>query len=237
MQEDFSIQELSDSTGVSVRQIRSYIQQDLIPGPSTLGPKSRYEIDHLRRLKAIRRLREIDGLSVADVRRVLTTSTPEEIELLGQSPLATEDAQISSARSYKARYGRSAAEYARQVRLGSAQEDSNSEIQYSRVEPSVVQRTSRSDHEPGGSLRDRLRIRRRHEEKPGSVSTFTRLLGALRVVTGDRTIRRKSSSAPWVRIQVTPDIELHVRSELADSERANLELIADYMREALTGGE
>ena len=237
MQEDFSIQELSDSTGVSVRQIRSYIQQDLIPGPSSLGPKSRYENDHLRRLKAIRRLREIDGLSVADVRRILTTSSAEEIERLGQSPLTTDDTQIASARSYRSRTGRSAAEYARQVRLGSAQNLDESEVQYSRAEPSVVRRYGGSGSEPPGSFRDRLRLGRREEEKPSSVSAFTRLLGALRVVTGERTIRRKSSSAPWVRIQVTPDIELHVRSELADSERANLELIADYMREALTGGE
>ena len=43
-------------------------------------------------------------------------------------------------------------------------------------------------------------------------------------------------SEEWTKVSITPDIELHVRKEYGDHDMAALELLADYIRDALLGG-
>jgi hypothetical protein len=39
-----------------------------------------------------------------------------------------------------------------------------------------------------------------------------------------------------MKVPITPDMELHVRREYGDYDMAAIELLADYIREALSGG-
>ena len=64
----YDLAELSDRAGVSVRTIRYYIQQGLLPSPESRGPGTRYEREHLDRLKLIRRLQR-EHLPLAEIRR------------------------------------------------------------------------------------------------------------------------------------------------------------------------
>ena len=78
---EHSISELSDLTGIPVRTIRSYIQQGLIPGPHSLGRGATYPDTALDRLFAIKAFREVDGISLEEIRaRFLTLSQSEIIE-------------------------------------------------------------------------------------------------------------------------------------------------------------
>jgi DNA-binding transcriptional MerR regulator len=77
-----SIEQLADRTGVSVRTVRYYISQGLLPGPGSRGKYASYGEDHLARLRLIRRLVEqhvplaeqrerLAAISADDVRRLL----------------------------------------------------------------------------------------------------------------------------------------------------------------------
>jgi len=82
----FDLAELSDRAGVSVRTIRYYIQQGLLPSPEARGPGTRYEREHLDRLKLIRRLQR-EHLPLAEIRRRMEKLDAGAIrELLDRGP-------------------------------------------------------------------------------------------------------------------------------------------------------
>ena len=95
--DSFDLAELADRAGVSVRTIRYYIQQGLLPSPEARGPGTRYEREHLDRLKLIRRLQR-EHLPLAEIRRRMEKLDAGAIrELLDRGP---ERAPGSSAKDY-----------------------------------------------------------------------------------------------------------------------------------------
>jgi DNA-binding transcriptional MerR regulator len=67
------VSELSDRSGVPLSTIKFYIREGLLPrGESTASNQARYAKTHLERLALIRALREVCGLGIDAVRRVLT---------------------------------------------------------------------------------------------------------------------------------------------------------------------
>ncbi len=62
-----------------------------------------------------------------------------------------------------------------------------------------------------------------------------RLVDGLRLLAGEKSVRRQSKSEQWHHIQITPDIELSVRGVPDEQQLARLECVADYLRELLTG--
>lgn len=83
---ELSIQELADAAGVSVRTIRYYIAEGLLPPAGTRGKSAAYGHDHLLRLRLIRRLVE-QHRPLAEIRAKLAGLTSMEI----QSLVDTED--------------------------------------------------------------------------------------------------------------------------------------------------
>lgn len=64
--------ELSKASGVQVATIKFYLRERLLPAGERIGPnQSRYGEEHLRRLRLIRGLLEVGGLSVATARGVI----------------------------------------------------------------------------------------------------------------------------------------------------------------------
>ena len=68
--------ELADRAGVSIRTVRYYIQQGLLPKPDARGPGAHYKEEHLDRLLLIKRMQR-EHLPLAEIRRVLEASTGE----------------------------------------------------------------------------------------------------------------------------------------------------------------
>ncbi|MGV8895758.1 MAG: MerR family transcriptional regulator [Rhodoglobus sp.] len=67
--------ELSDRSGVSVASIKFYQREDLLPESERTSPnQARYDTSHLERLRLIRALVDVGGLSVATVKRVLAAA-------------------------------------------------------------------------------------------------------------------------------------------------------------------
>ena len=48
---------------------------------------------------------------------------------------------------------------------------------------------------------------------------------------------RRTRGEEWVRLEVTPDIEIHVRGQLQSEQLKDFEQLADLMRHILLGSE
>jgi DNA-binding transcriptional MerR regulator len=83
-----SLADLTDRAGVSVRTVRYYIAEGLLPPPNGSGPASYYSPSHLDRLKLIGRLkdaylplkeirRRLDGVEDRELPALLALSDPE----------------------------------------------------------------------------------------------------------------------------------------------------------------
>ncbi|MDO5618601.1 MerR family transcriptional regulator [Kocuria sp.] len=78
------ISALSAQTGVSVATLKFYLRKGLLqPGRPLSRTQADYDHTHVERLRLIRALTEIAGLSLEDVGRVLATLEDPDIERLG----------------------------------------------------------------------------------------------------------------------------------------------------------
>ena len=66
----YSLTELANLAGVSVRTVRYYQSQGLLSSSGTSGPGAKYGEAHLARLRLIRRLQR-EHLPLAEIRRQL----------------------------------------------------------------------------------------------------------------------------------------------------------------------
>jgi DNA-binding transcriptional MerR regulator len=74
--------ELSRETEVPVPTVKYYIREGLLPSGSPRAPnQAEYGQDHVRRLRLIRVLREVGGLGITQVRRVLEAIDAEKLSL------------------------------------------------------------------------------------------------------------------------------------------------------------
>ncbi|NJD59285.1 MAG: MerR family transcriptional regulator [Anaerolineae bacterium] len=86
--EEFFIHELAERAGISVRTIRYYIEEGLLPQPSYQGKYSYYSPSYLDRLELIRRLKE-SYLPLREIREIMNTLSDEEVKHKLLEPSAT----------------------------------------------------------------------------------------------------------------------------------------------------
>ena len=77
--DEYTIQELSDLTGVPRRTIHFYTQQEILPPPEGAGLSTRYAQVHLVRLKLIPILRQ-EGLRLDQIRKYYQSEGLAELE-------------------------------------------------------------------------------------------------------------------------------------------------------------
>ncbi len=78
MNEELTIQDLCDQTGLPRRTIHFYIQQGILPPPQGSGLGARYLPDHLLKLKLIPILRK-QGLRLDDIRQKFQSASSSEL--------------------------------------------------------------------------------------------------------------------------------------------------------------
>lgn len=77
------IAELSRTTGVPVPTIKYYLREGLVPAGERTSPnQAQYDGSHIRRLKLVRALIDVGGLSVAAARSVLDTMDSPGLDVL-----------------------------------------------------------------------------------------------------------------------------------------------------------
>lgn len=162
-----TIEEIAELTGLSVRTIRYYISEGLLPGPGTRGKGTAYSEEHLLRLQLIRVLSE-QRVPLAEIREQLTQLSISEIKAL----LGEESHRLSE------RKRASEAESPRQYISALL-----SQARIARLAPPQMQNPASSRDSSG---------------QPGLPAP----------VVVDRSL-----DETWHRLELTPGIELHVRSD------------------------
>lgn len=95
----YSIAELADLADVTVRTVRYYVGQGILPSTGQAGPGAKYTDDHLARLRLVRRLQR-EHLPLAEIRRRLDDLGDEEIRSLAAvEPAEPRDSALEYIRS------------------------------------------------------------------------------------------------------------------------------------------
>jgi DNA-binding transcriptional MerR regulator len=88
--EELLIHELAERAGISVRTIRYYIEEGLLPQPTYQGKYSYYDLNYLDRLELIRRLKE-SYLPLREIREIMTSLTDDEVRMkLNEQPSSSQ---------------------------------------------------------------------------------------------------------------------------------------------------
>ena len=200
----YRLRELARLVGVEPRTIRSYIQQAVIPGPDQRGRNARYGPVHLDRLRAVVFLRNQRGLSLPAIRRLLLSLSETEIRTIPSGQRVLDPVAGSGALLLEAA--------ALTTRSGSVAE-------------------SAAGYGDSVKRRRRRRVERQSSSRSRTVATaFDGLLGHLQPAVHAEGVPRVTRGEFWVRIAITPDVELNVRN-VADADALGaLVRIADHIR-------
>jgi DNA-binding transcriptional MerR regulator len=200
-----TLADLAAASGLEPRTIRSWIAQGLLPPPLTRGPAARYPADTVQRLLAIQAMREVLGMSLADIRMELLVANAEQIAAHAARAADLPRHSGNHKNPGREQASKSALDYIARLRVAEASM-------------------------PGDSAAPSL-----HEQQPPAPSGFEALERHLG--QGKAVSTRKSRAEEWLRIPVTPDIELSARGPLDPAQRTRLERCADLIRSILLGRE
>lgn len=78
MVQELTIEDLAKLSNLSLRTLRYYIQEGLLPGPNTAGKYASYSQEHLDYLSMIQRLKRLH-LPLKEIRHLLSNMTPEDM--------------------------------------------------------------------------------------------------------------------------------------------------------------
>ena len=204
----YSIADLARLTGVSVRTIRYYLAQGLLPTSGESGPGAHYGDGHLHRLQLTRRLQE-QHLPLAEIRRRLAELTDVEIANLIQAPSEPTRASTSSALDYvRTVLGTDAADRA--------------------MPPSLAMATSPV---PAGAGTRSAALMRRALHGPMSVVSEPAQASSPAPPTATEPAAPERSQ--WERLSLGPNVEIHVRRPLSRLEQRRVERLITIARQVL----
>ena len=215
---EYTLEDLAKMVRINPRTIRSYIQQGLLSGPDSMGRNARYSDYHLKRLRVIRTLKEVHHLPLSEIRRIVTMAGPEEDIQIALVPLdgeaRTEERESSEE---EASAPSSALDYVRARRALTQGKPVEEEVAAPVPPPAML-----------SSIID---------QDDSATSPVKGLLYKLRDQGTRASVLRKTRGEEWVRLEVTPDIEIHVRGQLRREQLSDFEQLADLMRHILLGSE
>ena len=230
MTQEYTIESLSKLVGLQRRTIRNYITQGLLRGPDSLGRNARYTDYHLKRLKLIKQMKLVLNLSLSEIRRLLNTVGANEDLTFGDIKLAAgsmphDETEAESSGLSEAMAPMSAMPASSPEAEPAPEEDEISALDF------IRQRKALTEGTPA------LRHRGRHRSgRPAPVGgPIEDLLQQLRDLLANAAVSRKTRGEEWVRLQITPDIEIHVRGHLSSEQLAGFEELSDMMRHILLG--
>jgi DNA-binding transcriptional MerR regulator len=78
MSTELTLEDLEKLSKISIRTLRYYIQEGLLPGPDTRGKNASYSVQHLDRIKMIKRLKD-KYLPLQQIKQLLDNMTGDDI--------------------------------------------------------------------------------------------------------------------------------------------------------------
>ena len=218
-EDELTLEDLSERSGVEPRTLRSWVSEGLLFPPFKAGRGATYPASNADRALAVRALKDVHGLSLAEIRRRFMMATEEEI--CGWALEAgTTVAAPGSARDY--------------LRMVQARRTTAESL----GRPMGRNRPSQEGTLPSaeGPFAEPVLSASPVDSRQHStdLTGIERLILNLEEVLGTPAQRRSRGSI-WTRIPVTRDLELSVRGELEPRDRVLFEQLADQLRAILTG--
>ena len=208
----YKLNDLAGLTGIEPRTIRSYVQLGLLPGPEGAGRGSYYGPHHLERLQALLALKNQDDLSLADIRRRFLTATSEEIRTLAARLQTVEGAPPPV----------------------HAEEPPVTFVRKLRRRLRDEAKSPQEENElPGKAITHASMVFDPFSEEPVSRVAAMRMPAARDF--GDR--RQRGPVQEWLRFEITPDVEVHVRGPIEPQRRAFIEKLVARFRKMVLGGD
>lgn len=223
MPEGHSLTEVARIAGVTPRTVRYYIGQGLLRPAARTGPGATYDDDQVRRLMLIRRLQR-QHLPLAEIRSRLA-----ELNYAQVSELLAEPEPEPAASS--------ALEYIRQHLTGATTQTSPS-----------AKLPSTPTSSPRGAMRYLAGIHRspdasaepRRSAMPAFEPLVARPMAAAPAAAPPLGVRARQADeaagemrSTWERIELTPDIEIHVRRPLDRRGNRIVDQILTFARDRL----
>jgi DNA-binding transcriptional MerR regulator len=239
-EDGFSLQELADQSGVEPRTIRSYVERGLLPGPETLGRGARYPAEALDRLRVMQLLRDANrDLTLDQIRVLLQSLSPALVADIASGRQRIAGVVDTDAAPPAGGHGEALA-YLQALRGGAA--TSLPGARRAAVPPPPAAATDRSAHQQSllpmasaAAAADAPAVR--DASVPyGELTLLAEAARALTALAGAPMAARPVRAETWLRIPITPDIELSVRAVYGDDELAHLHRIGDALRRLLTQG-
>jgi DNA-binding transcriptional MerR regulator len=114
--EELLIHELAERAGISVRTIRYYINEGLLPQPTYQGKYSYYSLNYLDRLELIRRMKE-SYLPLREIREIMNSLSDDQVSMrLNELPPSSPKFSVEQpSRQPAAKPGARALDYINQV--------------------------------------------------------------------------------------------------------------------------
>jgi DNA-binding transcriptional MerR regulator len=218
--ETYSIADLARLSGLNVRTIRYYLAQGLLPASGESGPGAHYGEGHLDRLRLTKRL-QAQHLPLSEIRRRLAELSDADVAGL----VATADAPAPAPAT-------SALEYVRGL-LGASFAE--------RAVPAPVAPAPPAQPRPM-LARARFSAMGIGPELPPAVSDAERAApaNAIRPASAASAAEPAPPAEPagpersqWERLELSPDIELHVRRPLSRLEQKRVERLITIARQVL----
>jgi len=217
---EITLEELSERTGVEARTLRSWVSEGLLSPPFKAGRGARYPASNADRALAVRALKELHGLSLSEIGRRFMMATEDQIR-----EWATESGPTSAPRGTARDYLSSIQRRGIKPLAAPQSMDSHPQASLSLV-PKFAPSTASFSLKSHSGLRG--------DERAAELANIERLILQLEQVL-ETPAPRRSRRAIWTRISVTPDLEISVRGDLEPRERILFEQLADQFRAILTG--
>jgi DNA-binding transcriptional MerR regulator len=218
--QELTLEELSERTGVEPRTLRSWVSEGLLSPPFKPGRGAKYPASNADRALAIRALKDLHCLTLAEIGRRFLMASDEQIREWAFSAGQT-SAPAGSAREYlRMLRDRAVAAEMGQLRMSAKHDEGQAMLSAAPEHMASTYESRRSAAESSSSAADRARIEQ--------------LIFALEALLAMPAPRRATSTI-WTRISITADLELSVRGDLAPAERLLFEQLADQLRAILTG--
>ncbi len=210
---EITLEELAQRSGVEQRTLRSWISQDLLLPPNRIGRGARYPGRNVDRALAVRTLKEVHGEALATIRKRLMLASDSQIREWAKQARKS-NISLESPR-----------EYLRRIK----EEENHFHDNEKKLHSPEVKYSKR--------MSSRIDFSRRNQEikqEMDDVAGVERLISILESILA-RPVPRKSRGKNWTRISITPDIEISIRGKLEPRDRALFEQLADLFRSILSG--
>lgn len=219
---ELTLEELSERTGVEARTLRSWVSEGLLAPPFKPGRGARYPASNADRALAVRALKDVHGLSFPEIGRRFMMASEEQIRAW-----ALEAGPITTGKSSARDYLRSIKERGQHTRTRLEPDDLLRGI----APQSPAQRSDsmRSSEQAGYGYSPRV-----PRSAKADLASIEKLIFQLERVL-EAPAPRRSRGAIWTRIAITPDLEISVRGDLEPRERVLFEQLADQLRSILIG--